>query len=294
MRCCCSYHNDLQIYRGTARRALNLFTVPMIYSMLINNPQLENIRIILVAPTHPGNIGAVARAMKTMGFVQLYLVNPKIFPHVDATARAAGADDILAEAVIVDSLDSALKDCTLVVGTSARIRELPLTILDPRSAAQNIVVEAKNARNEIALVFGRESSGLNNEELQRCNYHICIPTNPEFSSLNLAAAVQLLAYEIRMAALNSDDKTFSIAYEEYDTYATHEEVALFYEHLEQVLSEVAFLQEQRPKRLMGRLQRLFNRARLERMELNILRGFLTAIQRRCQVLTKDINGGKHC
>lgn len=239
----------------------------------------KNIRIVLVATTHPGNIGAAARAMKTMGLQRLYLVQPKIFPHVEATARAAGADDLLAQAVVVSSLEEALRDCHLVVGTSARTRDLPLTLLAPHQSAEKIVDAALNKQNEIAVVFGRESSGLNNEELQQCHYHLHIQTNPEFGSLNIAAAVQVVVYEI-MRVYN-DKKSVPLAdIKTYDDLATVQEMRLFYEHLEQTLIDIGYFDPQHPRRLIPRLHRLFNRIHLEHLEVNILRGILAAVQRK--------------
>ena len=159
---------------------------------------LKNIRIVLVNTTHPGNIGGVARAMKNMGLEKLYLVEPKEFPSHRAFQRAAHALDILDNAVIVDSLDAAVDGCGLVVGTSARSRGIPWPMLNPRECGRKAVSEA--GEYDVALVFGREDRGLTNEELQRCTFHVHIPTNPDYSSLNLAAAVQVLTYEVRMAA----------------------------------------------------------------------------------------------
>lgn len=240
---------------------------------------LKNIRIVLVATTHPGNIGAAARAIKAMGLQRLYLVQPKIFPHVEATARAAGADDILAQAVVVSSLEEALHDCHLVIGTSARTRDLPLTLLDPHQSAEKIVDAALEEQNEIAVVFGRESSGLNNEELQQCHYHLHIQTNPEFSSLNIAAAVQVVVYEI-MRVYNDKKSVLLADIKTYDDLATVQEMRLFYEHLEQVLIDIGYFDPQNPRRLIPRLHRLFNRVHLEHLEVNILRGILAAVQRK--------------
>jgi tRNA (cytidine32/uridine32-2'-O)-methyltransferase len=236
-----------------------------------------NLRIVLVDTSHPGNIGATARAMKTMGLTQLYLVNPKKFPHVDASARAAGADDILAKATITDSLTAALKDCNLIFGTSARLRDLPLTLISPRAAAEKIY---SNKKCEIAIIFGRENNGLTNYELSCCHYHIAIPTNPNFSSLNLAAAVQIIAYEIKMTDLSN-----SAILKNTNTIGTKEELAtatdleLFYNHLQEALIETKFIDPAQPKKIMLRLKRLFNRTFLSKIEVNILRGILTAKQK---------------
>jgi tRNA (cytidine32/uridine32-2'-O)-methyltransferase len=241
----------------------------------------SKIRIILVHPTHPGNIGAAARAMKTMGFSQLYLVQPRLFPHPDATARAAGADDVLTHAVITNTLDEALGDCSLVIGTSARIRALTIPLLNPRQCAIQVLAEAKTT--EIAFVFGQESSGLSNAELHRCHYHLYIPTEVNFSSMNLAAAVQLVIYEIRMATLLREEILPTPP--QQDSLATSQQMQDFYCHLEQTLIAINFLAPSNKRQMMLRMQRLFNRTRLETTELNIWRGILTAIQRK---ISEDI------
>lgn len=240
------------------------------------NSVLSNIRIILVETSHPGNIGAAARAMKNMGLSQLYLVNPKMFPHVEATARAAGSDDILAKAIVVEVLQEALVDCTLVVGSSARLRTLPVEVLTPRACAERIVREAQT--KQVALLFGRESNGLSNEELQLCHCHMHVPTVKEFSSLNVASTVLLMAYEIKMIATVETENTKR----QYVELATADEMMGFYRHLKKSLVKLEFLNPRSPKRLMFRLQRLFNRARVERTELNILRGILSAIDEKIE------------
>ncbi len=229
-----------------------------------------NTRIILVNTTHPGNIGAAARAMKNMGLSELYLVEPKAFPHQDATVRAAGADDILANAVVVPDLTLALEDCKWVFATSARYRNLPWPLCTPRECATQI---SENREHKAAIVFGRERSGLTNEELAHCHYHVHIPTQTEFSSLNLAAAVQVLAYELFVAQTTTQPKSTQDTAE----LATAQQMAGFYEHLKQTLTELEFLDPKQPKLLMQRLHRLFNRAQLELTELNIMRGILSAI-----------------
>lgn len=236
------------------------------------NQLIDNIRIVLVETSHPGNIGATARAMKTMGLRSLVLVNPKHFPNANATEMASSADDLLTQATVVDTLSQAIADCGLVIGTSARPREIPLPGLLPRAAAEKTVAVA--SKQPVALVFGREKSGLNNQELQHCHYHLTIPTNPEYCSLNLAAAVQVVAYECRLALLNEQPIEEKI----YDSYATAAEEAHFYQHLLQLLETVNFIQPGQPKKLMPKLKRLFNRAKLEKMEINMLRGIFTAIE----------------
>ncbi len=236
---------------------------------------LDTIRIVLVETSHPGNIGAAARAMKTMGLGELYLVNPALYPNAEATARASGADDVLARAVVCDSLDDALRDCTLVVGSSARMRTRRWPQLEPRAFAEKAVDEGRRGR--VALVFGRERTGLTNEELDRCNYVVSISANPEYSSLNLAAAVQVFAYELRVAAQGGVGEP---ATEPGEEPAAAEDVERFYEHMERTLVELGFLDPQNPRHLMRRLRRLYNRARLTHNEINILRGILSAAQGR--------------
>lgn len=231
----------------------------------------SNIRIVMVNTSHPGNIGAAARAMKTMCLERLYLVQPVNFPCAEATARASGADDVLARAVVCDDLDTALAGCRWTVGTSARSRRLEWPLMTPRECAEGLVKES--GEGETALVFGREDSGLTNEELQRCHHLVHIPTNPGFSSLNLAAAVQVLSYEIMLAGEAAPE-----AAETQHQVATADEMASFYDHLEQTLVALQFLDPNHPRKLMGRLRRLFNRARPDRTEVNILRGMLSAAQ----------------
>lgn len=237
------------------------------------NP-LDNIRIVLVETSHPGNIGAAARAMKTMGLQRLYLVQPVLFPHAEASARASGADDLLGRAVCCRDLAQALQGCRLVVATSARERSIPWPRLSPRECAARLVPEAENG--PVALVFGREKAGLNNAELDRCHHMVQIPCDPGFSSLNLAAAVQVLSYELRLAAGPGPPST----QEEVEPVAQAEEMERFYEHLEQALAALGFLDPDNPRHLMRRLRRLFNRARPTQVEVRILRGILTAALRR--------------
>ncbi|MES2824317.1 MAG: tRNA (cytosine(32)/uridine(32)-2'-O)-methyltransferase TrmJ [Pseudomonadota bacterium] len=235
-----------------------------------------NIRIVLVNTTHPGNIGGAARAMKNMGLSRLYLVAPKEFPSDKATWRSAGATDVLDNAVVVDSLDEAIEGCSLVVGTSARERRIPWPLLDPRECGTNVWAEA--GQHEVAVVFGREDRGLTNEELHKCNYHVHIPANEEYSSLNLATAVQVITYEIRMAyLLASEGKT--LPQHQWDMPpANAQALDSYYQQLEQTLVNVGFLDPENPKQTMTRLRRLYNRVRMDQMELNILRGVLTAMQ----------------
>ncbi|MBU2115743.1 MAG: tRNA (cytosine(32)/uridine(32)-2'-O)-methyltransferase TrmJ [Gammaproteobacteria bacterium] len=236
---------------------------------------LDQIRIILVGTTHTGNIGSVARAMKTMGLSQLYLVAPKELPDGQAFALSAGASDILANAKVFDNLQQAITDCPLVIGSSARSRTLSWPMLEPRECGVKAVQES--ASHSVALVFGRESSGLTNEELQLCNYHVCIPANPEYSSLNLAMAVQIVTYEVRMAWLQK--QTQQPTAEDEVAYPSNEQMLNFFQHLEQTLNDTGFIIKQHPGVVMTKLKRLFTRARPEEAEYNILRGILTSVQR---------------
>ena len=230
-------------------------------------------RVVLSHTTHPGNIGAAARAMKTMGLRHLYLVNPKRFPHAEADAMASGATDILAEARVCDTLEEALAGYALVIGMSARKRELTHALLSAREAAAETLRLA--TEHAVALVFGTEMSGLSNEELIRCQHLAMIPADPVYSSLNLAAAVQVMSYECRMAAGAHQPASSASGFPP----ATHEDLEGFYRHLEQTLIAIGFLNPAMPKRLMPRLRRLFSRARLEKEEVNILRGILKALQK---------------
>lgn len=235
-----------------------------------------NIRIVLVNTTHPGNIGGAARAMKNMGLSRLYLVAPKEFPSDKATWRSAGATDVLDGAVVVDSLDEAIQGCSLVVGTSARERRIPWPLLDPRECGENVWAEA--GQHEVAVVFGREDRGLTNEELHKCNYHVHIPANEEYSSLNLATAVQVICYEIRMSYLKAVEGNTLPKHVWDMPPADAQALDSYYQQLEQSLVDVGFLDPGNPKQTMTRLRRLYNRVRMDQMELNILRGVLTAIQ----------------
>ena len=231
------------------------------------------IRIVLVGTTHPGNIGACARAMKNMGVTDLALVRPKYFPHDDATARASGAEDILENATVVDTLEEAIADCVYVTGASARSRAISWPSLDAREGAARLREESRNG--PVAAVFGPEKSGLSNADLDHCHTLLTIPTNPEFSSLNLAMAVQVLTYEL--CTLREDEPLPE--YEADAPPATSGELEHFYTHLERVLTDIRFLDPDNPRHLMRRLRRLFIRAGLDQNELNILRGVLTAVER---------------
>ena len=236
----------------------------------------SKIRIVLVGTSHPGNIGAAARAMKNMGLSALYLVRPKDFPAPRATWRAANASDLLDNAKVVDSIDDAIEGCSLVIGTSARDRRIPWPILDPRECGEKVYSEAKI--HEVAILFGREDRGLSNDELQKCTFHVNIPTNREYSSLNLAMAVQILCYEIKVASC--DNNNISVEWDQ--PFASSEQLESFYDHLFSVLVELEFYDPENPKQLTTRLTRLFSRVRLDKMEISILRGLLSSVERKIQ------------
>ena len=237
---------------------------------------LDNIRIVLVNTSHPGNIGGVARAMKNMGLSRLYLVEPRQFPDEQADWRAASASDVLENAVVTPSLEEAIGDCQFVVGTSARERRIPWPLLDPRQCAERIAPLSDS--EQVAVLFGREDRGLTNDELKVCNLHLNIPTSEDYSSLNLAMAVQIVCYELRMLLAQPDLPASED--DQWDTpFTTRENMERFYTHLEQTLTDIEFLDPAAPRQLMARLRRLYSRVRLDEMELNILRGILTETQK---------------
>jgi tRNA (cytidine32/uridine32-2'-O)-methyltransferase len=238
--------------------------IKSIYLLLLL--MLEHIQIVLVETSHPGNIGSVARAMKTMGIENLVLVNPKVFPSEEALAMASGADDILSKAKVVDSFEQAIGDCELVLGATARSRDLEWPMHHPKALPHKI------GHKKTALVFGRERTGLTNEELWRCHGGIHIPTSPQYRSLNLAQAVQIVAYEIW-------DGQHQVSNPDIEPLATVTGLEQFYQHLERVLIRVEFMRSDEPKRLMPKIRRLFNRAEVLQSEMNILRGILTQIER---------------
>jgi tRNA/rRNA methyltransferase len=231
---------------------------------------LDRIRIVLVATSHPGNIGAAARAMLTMGITRLVLVDPRHFPDPAAAAMASGATAVLDAARVVASLDEALAGCVVTVGLSARPREFAGRVLTVRAAAREAVAGA--ARGDVGLVFGTEMSGLSNRDLARCGIVATVPTNPDYASLNLAAAVQVAAYELRVAA--AGDEVWRAP---RFAPAAHDEVEALFAHGERTLAAMRFLDPRRPRRLLPRLRRLFARAGLEREEVNILRGILARV-----------------
>jgi tRNA (cytidine32/uridine32-2'-O)-methyltransferase len=238
------------------------------------------VRFVLVNTSHPGNLGSAARAMKTMGFSELVLVNPRLFPHQKADELACNAVDVLQGARVVASLEEAIGDCSLVVGTSARSRSIPWPLLAPREAAKRLVDES--SQHQVAIVFGCEQTGLTNEELHLCHLHVHIPTNPDYSSLNLASAVQVLAYELRVYGLSHEPAVeLGPENEEYwdNRLATNAELEGLFEHTEEMLVKIEFLNPKSPRQLMSRVRRLYTRARPDMMEVNILRGILTSMAR---------------
>lgn len=271
---------------------------------------LERIRIVLIGTSHPGNIGATARAMHNMGLADLALVAPRSESRsAEAISRASGADKILHHAPVYDNLESAVADCRLVVGASARSRTLPWPMITPRALGERLPAELADANARVALVFGREDTGLTNAELQRCHAHVHIPTNPDYSSLNLAAAVQVLTYECRLAWLDhqpgglapeagtkrdaepaskSDAEADQAASAEHEAVfgiawdhppASHADLERYFEHLERTLITLKFHDPDKPRQLMARLRRLYMRARPDQMEINILRGILSATEK---------------
>ncbi len=239
--------------------------------------KLDRVRVVLVDTSHPGNIGAVARAMCAMGLERLSLVRPKHFPSAEATARAAGADGLLYDAHVCTSLEQALADCVWVVGATVRSRHLELPRLTPRGFAARAVEETRHG--QVALVFGREQTGLSNQELDQCQSVASIASNPDFGSLNLAAAVQIFTYELQLVFRDGTPGSGPPPCDDGGGVTTAAELEGLYTHLEQALADIGYYDPQSPKLLMRRLRRLYGRARPSRAELNILRGILAAAQR---------------
>jgi tRNA (cytidine32/uridine32-2'-O)-methyltransferase len=238
---------------------------------------LDNVRIVLVNTSDCRNIGSAARAMKTMGLSELVLVDPIEMPNGQAQALAAGATDVLANARVVSTLEEAIEDCGLVVGTSARSRTLPWPMLEPRGCGEKLIQEANNF--PVALVFGRESSGLTNDELQLCHFHVQIPANPEYSSLNLAMAVMTLSYEVRTSFLVAQEEGYKKAATDEEEYPVVEETERLYEHFENALKATGFIVPSHPGLVMTKLRRLLNRARPDTKEVKMLRGMLASVER---------------
>ena len=235
---------------------------------------LNSIKVVLVGTTHPGNIGATARAMKNMGIVNLALVAPKEFPSDVATYRSKAAKDVLENAEVFDTLKMAVSNCELVIGTSARERKVPWPILNPKDASQEVARGVLN--NKVAIVFGREDRGLTNDELGLCNLHVHIPTDPAYSSLNLSQAVQIMVYEMRSSILENQEN------EEYwdVEFADNDQTERLINHMDELMQEVDFYEIDNPRKLLLRVRRFFKRSRIDVMEVNIFRGLFAAIQKK--------------
>ena len=254
---------------------------------------LSHVKIVMVNTTLPANIGSALRAMKTMGLSKLVLVKPKTYPHPDIDALAAGAQDLIDQIEIVDTLEHAIEDCHLVFGTSARSRTIPWPLLDVRPAAELSIQAVVQKKQQVAIVFGREDRGLTNEELALANYHLTIPVNTEYGVLNVAQAIQVVCYEMRMATLqqlehesesqeNANAEQMPVtadrAMEWDEPLVTHKQMEEFYPHLEKMLVDIEFLDPQNPRLLPLRLRRLFGRIQLDRMEYHLLRGIFSRVQ----------------
>ena len=249
---------------------------------------LSHVRIVMVNTTLPANIGSALRAMKTMGLTKLVLVAPKTYPHPDIDALAAGATDLIEHIQIVDTLEDAIKDCHIVFGTSARSRTIPWPLLDARPAAELSLKAVSESQQEVAVIFGREDRGLTNEELAMANYHVTIPVNSDYGVLNVAQAIQVICYGMRMAAMNFVENpvdpeaqmhvTDDIDMQWDEPLVTHEQMEQFYPHLEKMLADIEFMDPKNPRLLPLRLRRLFGRIQLDRMEYHLLRGIFTRVQ----------------
>ncbi len=249
---------------------------------------LSHVRIVMVNTTLPANIGSALRAMKTMGLSKLVLVEPKTYPHPDIDALAAGATDLIEQIEIVPTLQEAIQDCHLVFGTSARSRTIPWPLLDARPAAEKSLQAVVQNRQEIAVIFGREDRGLTNEELAMANYHVTIPVNSDYGVLNVAQAIQVICYEMRMAAMALTEQqenpeatmhvTDEIDMQWDEPLVTHEQMEQFYPHIEKMLAEIEFMDPKNPRLLPLRLRRLFGRIQLDRMEYHLLRGIFSRVQ----------------
>lgn len=249
---------------------------------------LDHIRIVMVNTTLPANIGAALRAMKTMGLTRLVLVDPKTYPHPDIDALSAGASDLIQNIQIVPTLQDAIADCQIVFGTSARSRTIPWPLLDARPASV-AAIDAAQQKQEVAIVFGREDRGLTNEELALANYHLTIPVNPDYGVLNVAQAIQVICYELRMSALAQQDQSLDTQKDHMpliqnqhmqwdEPLVTQQQMEQFYPHLEKTLVDIDFLDADNPRLLPLRLRRLFGRIQLDRMEYHLLRGVFTRVQ----------------
>ncbi|WP_180085275.1 RNA methyltransferase [Acinetobacter sp. YH12103] len=249
---------------------------------------LSHVRIVMVNTTLPANIGSALRAMKTMGLSKLVLVAPKTYPHPDIDALAAGATDLIEQIEIVETLEDAIKDCQIVFGTSARSRTIPWPLLDVRPAATKAMSAVVQEQQEVAILFGREDRGLTNEELAMANYHLTIPVNTDYGVLNVAQAIQVICYEMRMAAMSQIEQPRDakatmqvidgIEMEWDEPLVNHAQMEQFYPHLEKMLAEIEFMDPKNPRLLPLRLRRLFGRIQLDRMEYHLLRGIFSRVQ----------------
>ncbi|TQV86458.1 RNA methyltransferase [Aliikangiella coralliicola] len=240
---------------------------------------LDKINIVLSNTTHPGNIGAAARAMKVMGLSRLTLINPSQFPSAEASRRASRATDILADAKVCSSIEEAITDSRLIVGTSARTRSLPSKLVTPRQLVEKILNHRDNV--PVAILFGTENSGLTNDELHLCHYHVCIPTNPDYSSLNLASAVQLIAYEMRLG-LADVEMLPSQNIGDNEMMISREQMVGLLSHFDQVMQQTGYVIPEYKKQLDQRMNRLLSKAEVTQSELNILRGFLSSVGKYCE------------
>ncbi|MFT4021699.1 MAG: RNA methyltransferase [Acinetobacter sp.] len=268
---------------------------------------LSHIRIVMVNTTLPANIGSALRAMKTMGLSKLVLVAPKIYPHPDIDALAAGATDLLEQIEVVDTLEQALAPCHLVFGTSARSRTIPWPLLDARPASEKIATAITQQHKQIAIMFGREDRGLTNEELALANFHVTIPVNSDYGVLNVAQAIQIICYELRMATLNENTNTHpkqtiqhnlmpvsdNIDMPWDEPLVTQEQMQQFYPHFEKMLAEIEFLDPENPRLLPLRLRRLFGRIQLDTMEYHLLRGVFSRVMALSQGKWKKSNDQEH-
>ncbi len=250
----------------------------MVHNKDTQNKLNSSLKFILVGTTHPGNIGAAARAIKNMGMNKLDLVSPKDFPHEKAFYRAKAATDVLDKVEVHQTLKDAVSDCNFVVGTSARYRKVPWPMVNPREAAERIIALNQTNADKIAVVFGREDRGLTNDELGLCNLHVNIPSSKEYPSLNLSQAVQIIAYEIRVGVLNYKLQTSE---QDWDVVlAENSEVERLIEHFEELMEEIEFYQVDNPRQLLTRVRRFFKRSNMDHMEVNIFRGVLASIQKK--------------
>lgn len=245
-------------------------------SDVVPDSSLSRVRVVMVNTSNAGNIGGTARAMKNMGLSNLHLVSPRNYPAPEAQWRAVSAEDVLQSATITSCVEQSIKGCALVIGASARERRIPWPLLTPRECAALVVEECQ--QHPVAILFGREDRGLSNEELRLCQYHVHIPTNDEYSSLNVAMAVQVIAYEVWQAVLNKHEVPSLSRVWDIDA-APVEDMEQLFEHMERALRLIGFIAPKAPRQTMTRLRRLFNRQRLDQMEVGMLRGVMSAVEK---------------